>query len=189
MSQIEPVSQDPLLGVIEHSPESRLFFHPKNVDTIQSELRYRVYLKTKILVGPQSHKELLIVMRSIYLQNSRHLGGNMTEEVQKLNEKVLEYCVRIVSSNALQREQYEVDAGTLPIPIAHPVGTIGKNRFTFSLHPDQSTMNRDYSTQSRNLRPPPRGEIEPRVIIPLPSPNAPSSIFAQGPRGLQPVAF
>lgn len=183
------MEQDPLLGIIEHSTESRLFFHPKNVDTIQGELRYRVYQKTGLLIGPQSHKELLIVMRSVYLQDSRHLGGDITEEVRRLNEKVLEYCVNTVASNALQREQYEVDAGTAPIPISHPIGTANRNRFTFSLHPDQSTMNRDYSVTARHLRPPPRGDIVPDNAIPLPNPSANPMDYAQGPRGLQPHPF
>lgn len=179
------MEQDPLLGILEHTTESRLFFHPKNVDTIQSEIRYRVHSKTGILVGPQSHKELLIVMRSVYLQESKHLCGNITEEIRRMNERVLEYCVGVVASNALQREQYEVDAGTAPIPMSHPIGTASKNRFTFSLHPDQSTMNRDYSVTARHLKPPPRGDIDPVKTIPLPTPSSDPRRYAQGPRGLQ----
>lgn len=185
-SQME---QDPLLGILENTPTSRLFFHPKNVDTLQTEIRYRVHRKTGILVGPQSHKELLIVMRSIYLQNSKHLGGDITGEIRQLNEKVLDYCVDVVASNALQREQYEVDAGSTPIPMSHPVGTANRNRFTFSLHPDQSTMHRDLSVTARHLRPPPRGDIAPGREIPIPSATANPALYAQGPRGLQPHPF
>lgn len=183
------MEQDPLLGILEHTTESRLFFHPKNVDIVQAEIRYRVYNKTGILVGPQSHKELMIVMRSIYLQESKHQGRDITAEIQRMNEKVLDYCVKIVSSNALQREQYEIDAGSAPIPMAHPVGTASKNRFTFSLHPSQASMHRDYSVSARHLKPPPRGDIPPTNQIPLPTPSADPMDYAQGPRGLQPHSF
>jgi hypothetical protein len=176
------MEQDPLLGILQPSVESTLFFHPQNVDTIQSELRYRVYKKTGILVGPQSHKELLIVMRSVYLQESRHLGVDITNEISRLNELVLKYCVRIVSTNALQKKQYEVDAGSAPIPMSHPLNTSNRNRFTFSLHPDQSSMNRDYSVTARRLYPSARGDIEPDRKIPLPTPTSNPKDYVQGPR-------
>lgn len=142
---MEQSTADPLLGIMQHTPLSRLFFHPKNIDTIQTELRYRVYTKTNILVGPQSHKELLIIMRSIFLQESLNQEKDISQQIRELNELVLDYSVRIVSSNAVQQQQYEVDAGTMPIPMSHPMGTTGRSRFTFSLHPDESTVNRDLS--------------------------------------------
>jgi hypothetical protein len=144
---------DPLMGIMQHTPVSRLFFNPRNVDTIQTELRYRVHAKTGILVGPQSHKELMIIMRSIFLQESLNQETNITEQIRILNEKVLEYSVKVVSSNALQQRQYEVDAGTAPIPMSHPVGTSGRNRFTFSLHPEESTMFRDLSMYPSATKP------------------------------------
>ena len=144
---------DPLLGIMQHTPMSRLYFDPRNVDTIQAELRYRVYAKTGILVGPQSHNELLVIMRSIFLQESLNQDTQITEQIRSLNEKVLAYAVDVVSSNALQQRQYEVDAGTIPIPMSHPVGTTGRNRFTFSLHPDEATMYRDTSIYPTLFKP------------------------------------
>lgn len=139
------LEQDPLMGIQERTPLSQLFFHPRNIETIQTELRFRVYQKTKIVVDKQSHKELLIVMRSVFLQNSTNQSTNLTEQVHTLNENVLEYCVKNVASNALQQRQFIADSGSMPIPMQHPVGTTNRNRFTFSLHPDESSTNRNYS--------------------------------------------
>lgn len=137
-------SQDPLMGIQERSPLSSLFFHPKNVETIQAEIQYRVHAKTGIRVGRQSDKEIRIIMRSVYLQESLNQSRNLTQQVSKLNESVLDYCVRNVSSNAEQREQFLTDASTMPIPMSHPVGTSGKNRFSFSLHPDEASKDKPY---------------------------------------------
>jgi hypothetical protein len=139
------LDQDPLMGILERSPLSQLFFNPKNIETIQSELRFRVYQKTKIVVDKQSQKELLIVMRSIFLQNSVNQSSNLTEQVQTLNENVLGYCVKNVASNALQQRQFLADASSMPIPMQHPVGTANRNRLTFSLHPEETSVNRTYS--------------------------------------------
>lgn len=139
------VYQDPLMGIQERTPVSSLFFNPRNVDTIQAELQYKVFKKTGIRIGRQSDKEIKIVMRSVYLQESVNQTRNVKEQIAKLNESVLDYCVKNAASNALQHRQYIADASTMPIPMSHPVGTVGKNRFTFSLHPDESSANRSYS--------------------------------------------
>lgn len=133
------------MGIQERSPLSMLFFHPKNIETIQAELQFRVFQKTGERVGRQSEKELRIVMRSIYLQEGVNQTKNITEQVHSLNESVLDYCVKNVASNALQRKQYLQDASSMPIPMSHPVGTAGRNRFVFSLHPEESSKNREYS--------------------------------------------
>lgn len=145
MIRMASINEDPLIGIQEQSPLSNLFFHPKNVETIQAELQYRVFKKTGVRVGRQSDKELRIVMRSVFLQDSVNQNTNLRQQIKKLNEIVLDYCVKNVASNALQHKQYIADSGTLPIPMEHPVGTAGRNRFTFSLHPDESSNNRAYS--------------------------------------------
>jgi hypothetical protein len=133
------------MGIQERTPLSSLFFHPQNVDTIQVELQYRVFKKTGIRIGRQSEEELRIVMRSVYLQDSINQSRNLKEQINKLNETVLDYCVKNAASNALQHKQYMADATTMPVPMGHPVGTSGRNRFTFSLHPDESSKDRSYS--------------------------------------------
>jgi hypothetical protein len=138
-------TSDPLLGIQETSMLSMLFFHPQNMDTIQTELRYRVYQKVGVLIGKQFDTELLAVMRSIYLQNSRNLPDKYTEQVKELNEQVLEYCVNNVSTNALQHQQYVQDASTMPVPMAHPISTNKTKYHTFSLNPAETTRNREYS--------------------------------------------
>jgi hypothetical protein len=139
------ITQDPLMGIQERTPLSNLFFHPKNVDTIQAELQYRVFKKTGLRIGRQSDKELKIVMRSVYLQESLNQSRNIQSQISKLNETVLDYCVKNATSNALQHKQYMSDTTSMPIPMNHPVGTTGRNRHTFSLHPDESSKDRHYS--------------------------------------------
>ena len=55
------------------SPLANMFFSNLNIKSIQEQLRYQVWLKSdkKYVIGYQDQHQLLIVMRSIYLQYSK----------------------------------------------------------------------------------------------------------------------
>ena len=60
-------------------------------------------------IGRQSEDELIIVMRSIYLQHGKNVDTNIDTQINILNELVLDYCVDNVYSNLLQHLQYIID--------------------------------------------------------------------------------
>lgn len=78
---------------LEKTPVSKVFFSRKNVDYLQYMMKKLVYKETGHIIGRQSDEELLIIMRSIYLQHSQNLPYNVSRQVAELNYRVLKYGV------------------------------------------------------------------------------------------------
>jgi hypothetical protein len=86
------------------SPLSMIFFSKMNIDRIQTEMRYQVWIQSgkKYVVDKQSPIELEIIMRAIYLQYSLNQNKNFKEQINYLNKLVLDYCVPNVLSEVQQ---------------------------------------------------------------------------------------
>ena len=106
-----------------------LFFSDRNVETVQELIRMLVYRETKYVIDKQSYTELLIIMRSIFLEYSSHppiitdamsvneknrLQKMYTEEVRRLNDIILNNVVPKVISQMQQYLDYLRDAGEQP---------------------------------------------------------------------------
>ena len=65
---------------------AKLYFSTKNIDLVQEKIKKVVYIATKINIDRQSDDELLIVMRSIYLQFGQNCDTNLIEQVKALND-------------------------------------------------------------------------------------------------------
>lgn len=115
------VQDNSLLKNLQPTHVSDLFFGVPNVNALQEAIRYRVYVETdgKQIIDRQSETELMIVMRSMYLQYSRNSPYNVKEQVRELNAQVLDYCVPKVVSELFAYLQYLKDASTIPVPLAH----------------------------------------------------------------------
>ena len=98
---------------------SQVFFSHRNVEVLQTSLRYRVYRESggKFVVGRQSDVELLSIMRDIYESSPRHVPDHEVIEVTKrLNEHVLSRAVPNVLS-AVRFHDYYLKDIALPNPI------------------------------------------------------------------------
>lgn len=110
---------------IQHTPTSVLFFSKKNIDALQFGICNMVFNQSagKYNIGPQSEKDLKIIMRSIYLTS---LGGtskydeDMISKVRSLNKAVLDWSVPHIMSNIRQFERYKSDVSKLPTPMDMP---------------------------------------------------------------------
>lgn len=105
------------------NPISALFFSRHNIDILQNGIRYMVYKKSQNnnIIDPQSENELLIIMRSIYLQYCNHQPYEIISQVKELNAKVIDYAVPIILVGLNQYINYTSDASQLPIPLEHAV--------------------------------------------------------------------
>ena len=103
------------------NPISELFFSKHNISILQNGIRYSVFKKTNDLkiIGNQSEHELLIIMRSIYLQYCKHKQYNIVEQVKELNSKVIDYAVPNILVELNQYINYKKDASSLPMPLEH----------------------------------------------------------------------
>lgn len=100
---------------------SSLFFSQHNIKILQDGIRYLVYKKTNdnTIIDNQSENELLIIMRSIYLQYSNNKNYEIVAQVKDLNTKVLDYAVPVILVELNQYINYKKDASQLPIPLEH----------------------------------------------------------------------
>lgn len=63
-------ARDMLKGIEGASPLSDLFFSPRNVKIIQRAVVGKVFKLTTFLIDEQDSQDVMIVMRSVYLQNA-----------------------------------------------------------------------------------------------------------------------
>jgi hypothetical protein len=74
---------------------NQAFFSEANIQYLQDETRYRVWIKSdkKHTIDPQRLDDLKTIMRSYYLQYSENVPGQERKELNELNERVLSFCV------------------------------------------------------------------------------------------------
>jgi hypothetical protein len=106
-------------GNFEKNCLNDLFFSQTNIDALQTGLRNLVSNKTqgKHTINNQSETELMIIMRSIYLEYGMNLQTNVIEQIRDLNKKVLDFSVPRILVDLEQYDQYVVDASQLHIPM------------------------------------------------------------------------
>ena len=111
-----------LYGIQNCSPLSKAFFSKANVELVQDMIRYNVYIKSdkKYIIGPQSNIELEVIMRSIYLQNSRNLPFKIREQIKELNSMVVHNSTPRILSSLSQYLGFLYRVENLPTPIELP---------------------------------------------------------------------
>lgn len=122
LTMVHDNSKTSIKGILDDNAVNSIFFSDMNVKVLNDAMRYGVYQKTKQVIGEQSQNELAIIMRSIMLQyaNFQASADQVVEEVKRLNQKVLLFCIDMISSNVLQQLQYLEEIKTLPMPIDRP---------------------------------------------------------------------
>lgn len=106
---------------IEHSvtgnPLNDLYFSKLNIDAVQEAVRYTIFKETGKVIDKQNERELVVIMRSIYLQYSRNLSTNLVKQVKELNKRVLDEIIPKIIMEMNQYQTYLRDASGLPIPM------------------------------------------------------------------------
>lgn len=115
--------REPTLGQWNDTLLSKAYFSENNMQIIQNAIRAGVYNRSngQYVISPQDCDSLKIIMRSIFLSYSVNLPTNITGQIEKLNEMVVNYCVERVYGEAQGYMKYLDDVSTLAVPIAHPV--------------------------------------------------------------------
>ncbi len=114
--------REALNGSWTNTPLSDTFFSHENINILQNGLRYGVYEKSnnQFIIGNQNNDELKIIMRSIFLQNSKNLLTNITEQIVNLNNKVLDYGINQIYGEVESYMKYKRDASSLVSPMELP---------------------------------------------------------------------
>jgi hypothetical protein len=95
------------------------FFSKENINIIQTLIRKGVYQKSNNthIISNQNEQELMIIMRSIYLQYGKNLPNNIDGQINELNNKIVEWAVENIISNIQQYISYKKFSSTLPMPL------------------------------------------------------------------------
>jgi hypothetical protein len=117
--------QEGIRGNFEKTPLNQAFFSSENFQIIQNKLRKEVYDRSQEIIDPVSTDDLFMVMRAIYLQNSRNMPTNIKQQIEELNERVTTWCVPKIVAEVSMYRTYEKDISSLPIPLSHPVNQSG----------------------------------------------------------------
>ena len=127
--------QEAVKTIQTSTPLSNAYFSKKNIDIIQNNLRYSVWSKSggKHIISRQSDVQLQIIMRSIFLQNCKHLPTNIKGQIINLNSLVANYCVSRILSEIEQYISYKKSVSTLAQPLARPEQTSIKGDKTLEL--------------------------------------------------------
>ena len=102
-----------LTGKFCQNELTRAYFSDSNIDYLQNEMISRIYKLTNgIKISKQSEDEILIIMRSIYLQYGKNNSQNIVDQINELNTKILDYSVDNIFSNIKQQQKYIHDITT-----------------------------------------------------------------------------
>tara|TARA_B100000035_G_scaffold314193_1_gene329793 strand:- start:14562 stop:15056 length:495 start_codon:yes stop_codon:yes gene_type:complete len=119
-----------LTGNFERSKLSDLFFSKQNIQNIQNLLIRGVYEKSnsQIMIDKQPEDNIVIVMRSMYLQYSKNLDTKLNTQVNELNSYVLNFCIPKVYSEAVAYLKYKQDASNMHMPMSAPIYSSKTNK-------------------------------------------------------------
>jgi hypothetical protein len=108
--------------VVECNLLNQLFLSPENIEHLQQRIRYEVYKASnqQHVIGRQSERELVIIMRSIYLTYGKNIPTALKQQISDLNDLVVLEVVPKILSEIQAHVRYLWDASTQPMPLAWP---------------------------------------------------------------------
>ena len=114
-----------LTGTLECSTLSKAFFSKENMQIIQNSIRANVYKLSNNthIIDQQDSTNLKIIMRGIFLQYTRSLSNNITNQIIDLNNIVVNHCVPKILTEIDAYIKYKNDVSTLVVPMDRPVQT------------------------------------------------------------------
>lgn len=98
-----------------------MFFSQENIDRLQSEIQSTVARMVNAGIDKQSEPDLLLVMRSYYLQHAQNVPGNEVAELEELNARVVAFCSNRIAVEVEAYRFYRKDILDFPAPIARPI--------------------------------------------------------------------
>jgi hypothetical protein len=102
---------------------NKLFFSPGNIDRLQSEIQSTVYSMVGGSIDKQSEVDLMMIMRSYYLQYAENNDSRVAQELELLNKRVVNFAANRIAVEVEAYRFYRKDIMDFPAPISLPVDT------------------------------------------------------------------
>jgi len=117
-------------GITEENVISNLFLSEKNINLIHLKIINSIRRKYNYNISKQSKNDLLIIMRSIFLNNCTNNFSNKNEvknELNRLNNIVIEYSTNNIIKNIKSYELYldKINNNLVPIDLPKPTTVKG----------------------------------------------------------------
>tara|TARA_Y100000389_G_C17371280_1_gene469188 strand:+ start:620 stop:1075 length:456 start_codon:yes stop_codon:yes gene_type:complete len=130
-------------GIYERNLLSDIYFSKKNTILIQTKIKKNILDKYNYKISDQSNEELIIIMKSIYMDNSTNnykTKNDLKKEIQRLNTLIINYCTTNIINNIKEYTTYldKIDNpfDTIQInPIDRSINTNSKGEKTLELKP------------------------------------------------------
>jgi len=105
-----------------NTPLNTVFFGQTNVDNLQQKIHSTVLELSngEYDLSPQSEADLLIIMRSYYLQYAQNNPDNVAQELDQLNQRVVAFAANRIMVEIVAYKRYRKDILDFPEPIEHP---------------------------------------------------------------------
>jgi hypothetical protein len=97
------------------------FFGQANMDALQSRIQIEVRQMVGADIGRQSDPDLMLVMRSYYLQYARNDPNDTQAELEDLNARVVAFCSNRIAVEVEAYRHFRKDILDFPDPIARPI--------------------------------------------------------------------
>jgi hypothetical protein len=97
------------------------FFSEQNVDRLQLQIQGAVFAMVGGRIDRQSDADLMLIMRSYYLQYGRNDPTKVSEELAELNDRVVSFCSNRIAVEVEAYRYYRKDILDFPAPIEHPL--------------------------------------------------------------------
>ena len=118
-------------GIVEQTKLSSNYFSKCNVDLLQKIIANDVEKKIGDKIGKQSENDLIIIMRSYFLQEADNTlvdDNKVKNEIRRLDLIVKEECVRKIITMLKQHKAYIEEINTIAMPIDRAESTNIKGR-------------------------------------------------------------
>lgn len=128
---------DRTLKLIHQQPNklNTMFFSMKNIERIQKMIKNDVFVKSKKkhVISRQSDEQLLIVMQSVYINNTYNIQQFIENQITELNRLVVKECTKIILPNILQYLEYldNIDKPIIPMSYGKATSSAGEKTVSF----------------------------------------------------------
>jgi hypothetical protein len=106
-----------------NTPLNTVFFSESNKANLQQKIHDDVLelSKGEYNLSPQSEADLLLIMRSYYLQYAKNDPENVAVELEQLNQRVVAYSSNRIMVEITAYKRFRKDILDFPEPIARPM--------------------------------------------------------------------
>ena len=105
------------------TPLNTLFFSDFNINLVQRLIRHKFKESTDISIDYQNRPDVIALMRSVFISNSKNPDKDVCVQVKSMNEIVANMAISQINTGVSQYIGYMRDVESVHTPLAVPINT------------------------------------------------------------------